>query len=257
MEFYRIFKAEWLKKKGSMAHWLVIAGGFFVPMVHMLTYFFYPERLLMLHQADNPFWQLVFQRSWNLMSVVFLPMGIVIAVSMLCQLEFRNNAWKQVYATPVRFSSVFFAKLMVILVMLGQLIILFNLGMVLAVMIPPLIHSSLPLPNYPIEITYFIRANVIYFLMCMPMVLLQFGLGLYFKNFVIPLGVGLVLVVLGMAAISWEYHYLIPSLYPFLHFMSSVNNGLKLYNLMNWAAGYSLLFFVFSYISYRFNPQKG
>lgn len=45
-----------------------------------------------------------------MMSIVFLPMGIVLATSLFCQLEFKNNAWKQVHTAPIGYSSVYFAN---------------------------------------------------------------------------------------------------------------------------------------------------
>lgn len=64
------------------------------------------------------------------MSIVFLPMGIVLATSLFCQLEFKNNAWKQVHTAPIGYSSVYFAKLIVVLAMMAQLFILFNVGII-------------------------------------------------------------------------------------------------------------------------------
>jgi len=257
MVFLRIFRAEWLKKKGSIAYWMVLMGAFFIPLVQMLTYLVYPERLLILHQDTGPFWELVFQRSWNLMSTVFLPMGIVIATSMLCQLEFKNNAWKQVHAAPVHFSTLYFAKLAVVLVMLVQLVLLFNVGMYLAVSIPSLFHGQVPYPAYPIAYSHFLYENVIYFYMCIPLLLFQFALGLLFRNFVVPVGIGLTLVVAGIAAISWKYNYMIPSLYPFLYFLSSVQPGAKTFDLMNWTSIYTAGFLLAGYLSYVLNPRKG
>lgn len=257
MGFLGIFRAEWLKKKGSIAYWMVLVGAFFVPLVHMLTYLVYPARLLILHQDTGLFWELVFQRSWHMMSIVFLPMGIVIATSMLCQLEFKNNAWKQVHAAPVHFSTLYFAKLTVVLVMLAQLILLFNVGMYLAVSIPSLFHGQIPYPAYPIAYSHFLYENLIYFYMCIPLILLQFALGLLFRNFVVPVGIGLALVVAGMAAISWKYNYLNPSLYPFLHLISSVQPEAKTFNILNWATIYTAIFLIAGYLGYVLNPRKG
>lgn len=131
------------------------------------------------------------------------------------------------------------------------------LGIYLAVSIPSLFHGQVPYPAYPIAYSHFLYENGIYFYMCIPLLLFQFALGLLFRNFVVPLGMGLTLVVAGIAAISWKYNYMIPSLYPFLYFLSSVQPGAKTFDLMNWTSIYTAGFLLAGYLSYVLNPRKG
>lgn len=49
-KFFRAVQAEWIKKKGSFAAWLVIVGGLFIPLINTLTYLFYPDKLAILHR---------------------------------------------------------------------------------------------------------------------------------------------------------------------------------------------------------------
>jgi ABC-type Na+ transport system ATPase subunit NatA len=57
-----------------------------------------------------------------------LPMGVVLVTSLIVQLEYRSNAWKQLAAAPVSYPAVYLAKLGVILVLLLEFFVLFNLG---------------------------------------------------------------------------------------------------------------------------------
>lgn len=255
-KFFRAVQAEWIKKKGSFAAWLVIVGGLFIPLINTLTYLFYPDKLAILHQTPSNFWDSIFLKSWSMMSIVFLPMGIVLATSLFCQLEFKNNAWKQVHTAPIGYSSVYFAKLIVVLAMMAQLFILFNVGIYLSLAIPSLVYGH-PFTSYNFNYSNFLIDNLNYFLACIPMVLLQYSLGLVFRNFLVSIGFGLALVVGGMAALSWKLNYLIQSLHPALQFLTNSQTTPLPFNVLHWSAFYSILFLLSGYIVYFLKPQKG
>ena len=117
--FIYSFQSEWLKTRRSLASFLVIIGGFFIPTLVTISRLLRPvvtERL----SALPDFWVRMFNDNWQIMSIFLLPMGVVLATSLITQLEFRNNTWKQTHTTPQYFGLIFTSKLVVILVMLLQ-----------------------------------------------------------------------------------------------------------------------------------------
>src|SRR6478672_10531075 len=90
--FLNCFSSEWLKKRRSFADWLVWVGALFIPLINTIIFLVYPKQLLNLHGQPD-FWQALFYKSWESMSVMLLPMGIVLAVSLVTQIEFKNNCW--------------------------------------------------------------------------------------------------------------------------------------------------------------------
>lgn len=240
-----------------MADWLVLVGAFFIPLINTLLFIFYPERLLPAHDTPSEFWLILFTRSWNSMVVLFLPLGLVLATSMLCQIEYRNNTWKQVHTAPLRYTEIYFSKLLVLLVLLIQLYVLFNIGIFASAVIPSLFHNELHFPNYPIPFSHILTENLNYFLVALPLLLFQYAWSMHFRNFVIPLGVGLVLVVLGITAVSWEHNYFIPSLYPFLYFLGVNTSETSPNQVLQWTSISSLSFLIIGYLLYRFKPNKG
>jgi hypothetical protein len=254
--FLQCFKAEWLKKRRSFSSWLVIIGGCFTPLIYMLVFFIYPKQLVGLHQSAE-FWKMLFLRSWETMSMLLLPMGIVLAVSLITQLEFKNNTWKQLHTAPVPFSSIYFSKLAVILVMMLQLFILFNIATYLSAAIPSLLSNKVSFPLYKIDALYFLKENGIFFITCLPMIALQYLLSLQFKNFLVPIGAGLALVTGGLIAHSWKYVYMIPSTYTGLHFMEAAANKPSSHNIITLSFGYFLFFVVLGYVLYIAKKEKG
>jgi hypothetical protein len=130
MDFINSFQSEWLKKKRSLATWLVVAGAFFTPSIILLSRIKNADKLAALYASDD-FWQRLWNQTWESMAVFLLPVGIILATALIVQIEYKNNAWKQLHTTPQRFATIFFAKFLVILIMLVEVFVLFNVGMYL------------------------------------------------------------------------------------------------------------------------------
>ncbi len=254
--FINSFSAEWLKKRRSFASWLVLIGGSFIPFITAIIFIVYPKQLMKVHAAPH-FWVSMFEKSWQSMAFMLLPMGIVLAVSLVTQLEFRNNTWKQLHTTPVSFASIYFSKLAVLILMMLQLFIVFNIAIYVSAVIPSLLNSKTPFPTYAIDFVHFLKENTKYFIICLPLLALQYIISLQFKNFMIPIGIGLALVVGGLIALSWKYVYTIPSAYTALHFLNSKSPLPPAHNLLLWSTGYFLLFSFLGYWLYISKKEKG
>ncbi len=212
-------QTEWLKKKGSLASWLVVIGAFFTPSVLTLIQIMKPEKLPAKFQTPD-FWEAFFKNSWQTMNVMLLPMGIILAISLITQLEYKNNAWKQLHATPQSLTAIFFAKFTVILLMQLQLFLLFTVGIYLSALIPSLVLADVQYPAQPFPYMYFLRESALYFIDVLPIVAIQYLLALQFRNFLIPVGAGLILMVTGIIMISWKYAYVYPYNYSMLYFIN-------------------------------------
>lgn len=252
--FIYSFQSEWLKRKRTTASWLVVLGGFFIPAILFFARFNDMKAIAPLNASDH-LWTTIFGKAWQFMALFLLPMGVILATSLITQLEFRNNAWKQVHASPQHLSTIFFAKFSVILVMLLQFFVLFNLGIYLVGVLPALFLPSVSYPKQALSLQLLYDFNAKYFLYSLPIVTFQFLISLQFKNFLIPIGIGVGLLVASLIALNWKYGYIIPYTYCGYGFLSS--NGLKPAASVNyWATGYFLVFLILAYILYLTKKEK-
>src|SRR5690606_37759052 len=90
---------------------------------------------------SNP-WDLHFVQGYQAFSAFLLPMFVILICSLIPQIEFKNNTWKQVFASPQSTGNVFFSKFASILMMIVFLFIMFNVLMVLAGVISNLIYPK-------------------------------------------------------------------------------------------------------------------
>jgi hypothetical protein len=257
--FLNSLHSEWLKIKRSLAFWMVVIGGFFTPSIIIAARLINYDKLPALYSAED-FWSLLWKNSWESMAIFFLPLGAILTTSLITQIEYKNNTWKQLHTLPLSYTTIFFAKLAVIVVLMLLFFVLFNIGIYLAAIVPYLLVGGTPYPSQPIPYSDFLRANALYFLDTLPIVALQYLIALRFKNFLVPVGLGFVFWVGSLAALTWQYGYVIPYTYPMYNYIASGVESkavMPTVNIHLLAVGYFVVITAVSYVMYLWKKEKG
>lgn len=252
-------QSEWMKTKRSAAFWLVVIGGFFTPGILTLVYLVYIKKLGGMYN-DPKFWTKWYLSGWESMAYLLLPMGIVLATSLIAQLEYRNNAWKQVHTTPQSLSTVFVAKYTVVLGMMLQLFVLFGLGMFLAGSIPAWYYGHIDYPKEVFPLAKILQNSASFYVMMLPIVALQYLLSVHFKNPMVSLGVGVLMVIFAIVALSWRYVYLVPYTYGSIHYLQLHGKMRFKSNILDVhyiALIYFVAFTLVSFFLYLTKKEKG
>lgn len=257
--FINSFRSEWLKTKRSAAFWLVIIGGCFIPLLMLSATLIKSESAAKAY-ATEQFWITYNKQCWQFMAFTLLPMGVILATSLITQLEYKNNAWKQLMTTPQTMSCIFLSKLSVIITMMAQFFIFFNAGIFLSAILPCIFIPDIPFPMEPFPIRFILAYNTNYFVDCLPMIALQYLISLRFKNFLVAVGAGLAFLVASMFAVQWQYGYFIPYTYCILNFLgkeSIENSFLPQLNIHLLAVAYSIIFTIAGYLFFITKNEKG
>ena len=253
------FQSEWLKTKRSLAFWLVIIGGFFIPLIMLIKRLIYNDNLYV--EVKTPmFWNFLMNQSWQLMAIFLLPMGVIIATSLITQIEFKNNTWKQLHTTPQAMTVIFWSKFAVILVMLLEFFIFFNLGIFISGALPSLVFIDVDYPTQVFPFLYFLKSSTHFFIDCLPIVAIQYLVSLHYKNFLVPLSIGIGILLASIIAVEWKYGYTIPytyCIYYFFELRQAKVNPLQTFNIHYWALGYFVAFTLISYVLYITKREKG
>lgn len=250
--FINSFSSEWLKRKRTAGAWLTLIGGTFIPLIILIQRFYYHDRLASDNQSPE-IWEMLYGRCWQSMAFFLLPMGLILVTSLVGQLEYRNQTWKQLHTTPQSLSTIFFAKLATIVVMLLQFFLLFNVGIYLTGILPALFLKRVPFPAEAFPFGKFLIGNGKFLITCLPVLALQFLLSLQFRNFLVPVGAGLGLYVLAMMVLRWKYAFIVPYIYSAAIFMDQK----PAHNIYAWATGYFLLFGLSAYLLFLFKKERG
>lgn len=257
--FIHSFQSELLKTKRSLAMWIVIIGGFFTPLIVTVARLVQYKTLPAIYSSDD-FWKLLWKNSWESMAIFLLPLGVILTTSLITQLEFKNNTWKQLHTLPLSLTTIFFSKLAVVIVMMLTFFVLFNIGIYLSALVPYLIISGVAYPKAPIPYASFLVQDLYYFIDCLPIIALQYLISLKYKNFLVPIGTGFIFWVGALASLSWKYGYIIPYTYCMFTYLKGgvVNKAvIPTINIHLLACAYFVGFTIASYILYVSKKEKG
>ena len=238
-------QSEWLKRKGSLASWLVLVGALFTPSIITLTQILRPAKVP-AQFASPDFWEAYFKNSWQSMLALLLPMGIILAVTLVTQLEYKNNAWKQLHTTPQPLTVVFVSKFLVLMALQVQLFILFNVAIFLSAVVTSAVLPTVSFPTEPFPWSHFITESAYFFIDSLPIVAIQFGLSLLFRNFLVAVGTGLLFLVTTLVMLSWEFAFVFPYNYGLLNYLGRFPEK----NLHGFALGWFAFVMILSYILY-------
>lgn len=244
MTFINSFLSEWLKRRRSSAVWLTLFGGLFVPIIMLISRLI-RHKSTILANASEGVWEKTHNEIWQYMAYFLLPMGITLAASLIAQIEYRNNTWKQTLTTPQSLSTIFWAKYLVVLLMLLQFFILLNVGIILTVLVPALVYGDVPFPKETYPFFAFLKGNAKFFVSILPILALQYLLSLHIRNFIIPIVIGFGLTIAALIGINWEHGHWIPYTYAPYQFLGDKVN--EKFNLHYWAIAY---FSIFTFINF-------
>jgi hypothetical protein len=256
--FIHSLQSERIKMRRSAAFWLVVAGALFIPSILTILQIFYPEKFSpMVMQGD--YWRSLYKHSWETMAILLLPTGVILSTSLITQMEYKNNTWKQVFASPQSLSTIFLSKLTITLLMMLAFFIFFTLGILISAYLPPLLNGTNAFPSAEIPIDIFVWGTMKFFVACLPIVAIQYFISMRFKNFLVSVGVGLAMIVASIFALQWKYGYTFPYCYAALQFFEVTGMPRHPANIsiMYWSVGYFLFFTLVHYITYISRKERG
>src|SRR5688572_18650437 len=130
LQFISNVKAESLKIRRTHAFWLTLGGAGFIPLVNFIRIVGRPD-IFVPRMKDNP-WTIHINDNWAPAASFLLPLYLILVVSLIAQIEYGNNTWKQVYTTPRTYADIFFSKFLIVNFLIIGCFILFILFIVIS-----------------------------------------------------------------------------------------------------------------------------
>jgi hypothetical protein len=193
MSFLRSLRSELKKSKRTASVYLTIGAAAFGPFMSMLDLAF--DGVEGDHKAD--ILNELFTTKFMMTGLVVFPLFLVLVCTLLPQLEYKNNTWKQVLTSPQHKGNVFLAKfvnvqLLVLLFLFTNQALMFVDAVILHLMEPSLHVLSQPLHAGDALLTL---ANG--YVSLLAICAIQFWLGMRFRNFIAPVAIGIALWFVG------------------------------------------------------------
>ncbi len=250
--FFECFRAELIKSKGTFYLWLALISSALMPVMTFLIYLFRTSHFIP-KPTQNP-WGGFLMHSYQASALLLFPFFMVILISLISQIEHKNRAWEKIFVLPIRKEVFFSSKLaFVVLIIFGSVLLfdlnLLGLGFLVAWLKPEL--KLLEFSAYADFMILFERSCRL-FVSVLALIVIQFFLSFFFKNFIIPVTIGIFLTVAGIIlSEGWEYAKYVPYAFGHLHVWEATGN-LKLehygiFSITEWQSlGYFILISAFS-----------
>jgi hypothetical protein len=258
MNFIIATQTEIIKTKRTAAFWLSLCGAAFIPAIFFIMCSFVEEKPVKDFLATP--WKTFFTAGWQILSAFLLPMYIILICALIPQIEYKNNAWKQVFASPQSTGQIFFSKFLTVHLMILLCYILFNSLMILSGISINLIKPGYTFLQHELDWSLIMQLNARTYISLLGISAIQFWLSLRFKNFIAPMGIGLALLVCAIVALGfhWKHVYKLPHAFPALTFMSIEKKGsMSLENHELNSIGYFIVFTLMGYFDLLLRKEKG
>lgn len=207
--FLRVFRAERLKLRRSLTGWAILAGGLFTPAI-MLAVRLHNAKDTAAMEASGTYWRRHWLESFESIAVLILPLLLILVGTLVTHLEHRHNTWKQLHATPVPLATIYAAKLLVLLVLVVEIFVVVDAGLLVAGAVPVKWVVGSWMPRGPLLDGELLRWNARFFLDCLPVVGLQMALTLRSRNVLVPLGGGVLAWIVALVVIKSRYIAAVP-----------------------------------------------
>lgn len=241
-------RSEMLKTKRTATFYFTIIAAALVPLVFLLDATFGEIQSENRKDALNG----VYAAGSQALGMLIFPMFIVLLCTMLAQIEYRNNAWKQVFASPQPLSNIFLARFLNVHLLILLFLVLYNVLLLITVVAVHYIDPALNLLNQPLDVNKVITKNVNMYIAVLALSALQFWIGLRFRNFIIPVAIGFALWVAG-SILVFEMKSKMAPYYPYSFLPITIFPGDgKLLPTVQWSSvGYTVLFLALGFIDFR------
>ncbi|SDH81650.1 ABC transporter permease [Winogradskyella thalassocola] len=189
-------KNEFIKLKRTFAFWLTIISAILFPILFFIAYF-------LKHETNTPEaginpWEKFMTIQIENSIPFFIPMFIVLITSLIMQIEHKSLGLKHLFALPVPKWSIYFGKLSIVIFAIITTYVYYYLAILLSGFLLGLIHPDLAFLNFQPEHLKYINMLTISFVASLGIIGIQFWLSFRYKNFIVPLGLGMFLAIIGI-----------------------------------------------------------
>ncbi len=231
-------KAELLKCRKTAAYWMTLGSGVFIPLIMFISFVAKPG-IFAREMASDP-WNMYFQRSWQSAAAFLMPMYVILVTSLVVQVEYRNNTWKQVYASPRSYGDIYFSKFIIVHLMILASFLIFDTSIILGGYLTNVFRSEYNFTSTPIPWDIFLSKTSRLYISILGITSIQYWLSLRLRNYIAPVGIGLALLITGLIIMNWEKVIYYPYAYTALTYFKNLNSKVAAGNKHEW---YSLIWF--------------
>lgn len=242
-------RSEILKTKRTASLYFTLIGAAVVPVIFLLNALLDSDG--MDSTRKDPL-NGVFKLLSEMNGLAFFPWFIILTCTLLPQIEYKNNTWKQVFASPQTKANLLLAKFLNIHLLMLLFLVSTHLFMFLAIVIANAAVPAFGFFNHSLDGQRVLTNAANTYVTMLAVCTIQFWIGLRFKNFIVPIAVGLALWLTGTMLV-FEFKSSMANYFPYSYHAFSLSPKHKPHlNQVAWtSAGYAGLFLFGCFLDFR------
>ena len=222
----RALSAEVLKLKRTLALWLAV--GYPVPLLTLLAFTFILRPAVYLGVAPQQRWATYTSFAFVGQLWAFLMLGLLVTIetTLLAGLEHSDKEWKYLFALPIPRWSVYMAKVVVGMGLVGMSSLVLWAGILLIPLLAGFVRPAIAFAG-PVPWLVVLSQLGLVYLAAWLMIALQTWVSVRWSNFVVGIGVGITAVIVGVILSdgqSYGFVHYYPWLFPFFALSSSTQS---------------------------------
>jgi hypothetical protein len=255
MNLLTSLRCEILKTKRTASFYLTIVAAGFAPLMTLLD--------IMIGEGipaseRKTFLNALFLDKFQMAGLLAFPIFLILICTLLPQTEYKNNTWKQVLTSPQSKWNVFVVKFINIQLLAFAFFVINLVFTFICAIVVHFKNPSLALFNQPVHAYDIAMLRINTYVVLLSLCAIQYWLGLRFKNFIIPIAIGVALYFAGTLLVMQLQQKNILYL-PYTMFLY---NGLPEYTPyvsgLNWySLAYTLVFLAIGFLSFRKKKMIG
>lgn len=209
--FFISFRSEFYKSRKTLAFWASILLPLLICGLITFGFLSNQERMIKAQMPAQALWGLYSGSSLSVMGMLILPFYVIFMAFSVNNIEHKNDTWKTLFSQPLNRLSIYAAKYSYAIFLIFICLFLFATLTYLFGNLIGLLQPALKFRDYnPLELLS--TAYIKLFLSSLGILSVQFILSLIWGDFLKPMGVGFIGIIIGLIAASkgWTYAYLIP-----------------------------------------------
>lgn len=243
------FRSELRKTTGTASFYLTLIGAAVGPVIYLFNVLLDEGELDGISKDPlNGLFKILSEMN----AVALFPLFIILICTLLPQIEYRNNTWKQVFTSPQKKAAVYLAKLMNVHLLILIFLIATHFFMFLTIAVIHFIKPALGLFTFPLNASMVLVNAANAYLVMLAVGAIQFWVGLRSKNFIAPIGIGLALWLIG-TIMAVQYKSNLVNFFPYSFQGYLVSPGLRPHlTQIAWTSfGFALLVLIVGFFDFR------
>lgn len=243
-------QSEFYKSRKTLAFWAAILLPLLICGLITIAFLSNQEKMMKVQIPAKALWSMYSGNSLNIMGMLILPFYVIFMAFSVNNIEHKNDTWKTLFIQPLNKFSIYAAKYLYAVILIFICLSLFAVLTYLFGNLMHLLFNHLKFNEFsPLEMLS--KTYLKLFLSSLGIMSIQFILSLVWSDFLKPMGIGFLGIIMGIITVTkeWEYAYLIPYGHPFAALQSGkAGISQEFFTREIYASlTYALVFFVIGY----------